>query len=478
MNLFELVLKQMRQRALSTWLTLLSVLLGVGLAVAIMVFQREGDKLFGQSEFGYDVLIGPKGSKLQLVLNTVYQVSTSPGNIPYAMYENLPRQFRGAVQWAVPFAVGDTYEDFRIVGTSDAILPVTYDGQPIAKPFEFKPGQPFELAQGRAFHPRKFEAVIGSDVAARGTLQLGSAFKPIHGAAIEGQTPDVHEEQWEVVGVLKETKTAMDRVIFIPLVSFYAIPEHESALEAMSALVPGAAPTGAAPKPAAPSSESDDHAHDDHDEHDEHDHDHAHAHAYELNNDGTISLRLDKSKWKLSAIAARSRGGHASLSILWAINNANDAMAVNPAMEMRNFFDTFLKGSSQMLLVISLLVTVVAAVSILVSIYNSVAARLREIAILRALGATRNRVLLLICLEAGLIGLAGGILGLLIGHALAAAGSVYLQSLIGQGINWIAIGRWEWLYLGIVVLLSALAGLVPAMKAYRTNVATNLVAAV
>src|SRR5437660_12340575 len=92
MNLFQLVSKQMRQRALSTWLTLLSVLLGVSLAVAIMILSREGQNLFAQTDFGYDILIGPpKGSPLQLTLNTVYHIDTSPGVIPYSIYEDMAR---------------------------------------------------------------------------------------------------------------------------------------------------------------------------------------------------------------------------------------------------------------------------------------------------------------------------------------------------------------------------------------------------
>src|SRR3954471_14965704 len=92
MNLFQLVLKNMRQRALSTWLTMLSILLGVALAVAILVLRREGQNLFAQSDFGYDILIGPpKGSPLQLTLNTVYHMDQSPGVIPYALYEDVAR---------------------------------------------------------------------------------------------------------------------------------------------------------------------------------------------------------------------------------------------------------------------------------------------------------------------------------------------------------------------------------------------------
>jgi len=112
-----------------------------------------------------------------------------------------------------------------------------------------------------------------------------------------------------------------------------------------------------------------------------------------------------------------------------------------------------------------------------VSIYNSVSARTREIAILRALGATRGRILTLICAEAVLIGLAGGLMGLLVGHALGGVASAYLNNTVGQGFSWYTTQLAEWVYLLIVAVISLLAGLVPAMKAYRTPVATNLVAA-
>jgi putative ABC transport system permease protein len=143
---------------------------------------------------------------------------------------------------------------------------------------------------------------------------------------------------------------------------------------------------------------------------------------------------------------------------------------------MRDFFDTFLAGSSNVLLIISALVVIVAAASIMTSIYNSVAARRREIAILRALGATRRRILSLICFEAALIGLVGGVLGLLAGHLLGGAGSVYLQQTMGEGIRWMTFDRFEALFLLAVVIVAFLAGLVPALKAYTTPVASHLAA--
>jgi putative ABC transport system permease protein len=459
MNLFQLVTKQMRQRALSSCLTLLSVMLGVGLAVSIMLFQREGPKLFGQSDFGYDLIIGKQGPKLQLVLNTAYHMSESAGTIPYSFYEqlprNLPRQFWGAVKWKVPYAVGDNYKGRRIVGTLTKLFGIDEDGQPIEadKIPEYRKDRRFELSEGHVFHPRKFEAIIGSEIAEQGELKIGSKFKAEHGLAQSKTDKDEHDEQWTVVGVLKPTHTANDRVIFIPLLSFYAIGEHEKGLEELAKLnTPQTAPNT---QPA---------GHHDHEE------------PYEMNPDGTFNLKTPKDNWRISAVLVRSRGV-LGMGLMWAVNNGNIAMAASPGVEMRTFFDTFLKPSTDLLLWISLLVTIVAAISILVSIYNSVSARKKEIAILRALGATRGRVVLLICCEAGLIGLVGGLLGIVLGHLLGGGVSLYMRSHLGEGMDWLALDRREWIYLVLVTMLSVLAGLVPAFKAYRTPVATNLVAA-
>jgi len=200
--------------------------------------------------------------------------------------------------------------------------------------------------------------------------------------------------------------------------------------------------------------------------------------AYHFDDNGNIVPDLPEEEWELSAILVQSRGGYFAQMLIYNFKVVDDrASAVNPATEMRLFFDTFLAGSTQILLIISAFVTVVAGASIMTTIYNSVSARLREIAILRALGATRVRILSLICAEAVLVGLIGGVLGIIVGHALSAAGSVFLNKTMGESINWLTVGKGEIWYLLAVCVMALLAGLVPAMKAYRTPVANNLVAA-
>jgi putative ABC transport system permease protein len=475
MNLLQLVLKQMRQRALASWLTLLSVLLGVALATAVMIAYRESGKVFGQSDYGYDVIVGPRGSPLQLTINTVYHLDRSPGNIPYTMYEGLANLRHPLVKIAVPYAVGDTYKGHRIVATLPKLFGFDDEGKPLApeRVIEYRPNKRYALARGRPFHPEKFEAVIGAEVAKTTGLGVGGKFKATHGNPAPGQTEDIHEQEWEVVGVLNPTHTANDGVLFIPLISFYAISGHEEGLKAHQQLrdAAGLTPPGPRPGPAPTTAPA---AEEDHHEGEHHDHDE----GFHVEPDGRIHLDLPKEAWEVSAVLVKARASFQAQQLMYMMSNSPlPVMAVNPATVMREFFDTFLRGSTLLLLAVAALVTLVAAVSILVSIYNSVSARRREIAILRALGATRGKVLTLICVEAGMIGLFGGVFGIVVGHLLAGGGAIFFERTLGERIDWFKPDAWEWVYLGGVVLIAVLAGLVPGLKAYRTPVATNLVAA-
>ena len=567
MNFLQIILKQMRQRSLSTWLTMMSVLLGVALAISILVLNREGHNLFAQADYGYDVLIGPpKGSPLQLTLNTVYNLDVSPGVIPYALYEDLLRKapplpppgrkaYANFAKVAVPFMVGDSYNGNRILGTIPLMFgyeEVAIDPPPAAAatrptttasattqgaatqpatapawrptalqrvsatPFQYRKNKSFELQSGRAFHPRKFEAVLGSEVAEKQHLILydesksdaenekrGATFRATHGFPGPNQKPDIHKPRWRVVGILKPTYTANDRTLFVPIVSLYAIEEHgkgmiEQALiragidprnvlgrldEALAELgmdpsnIPESvkrefnlknrpAPAGDllkdTPKPGA----AEDNKGDDEDED-----------AYHLDEHGEIIPDVPQKQWVLSGVFVRTHGGTQAyiMSTGWKVTE-DRGTAVMPAGVMNEFFRTFLAGSTTLLLIISALVSVVAAASIMTTIYNSVSARRREIAILRALGATRVRILSLICFEAVLVGLIGGLLGLVAGHVLCAIGSTYLERMVGEGIHWMVVSWQEAVYLAAVVVIAFLAGLVPALKAYTTPVATNLVA--
>jgi putative ABC transport system permease protein len=371
------------------------------------------------------------------------------------------------------------------------------------RPFEVGRGQRLTLAEGRAFHSMKFEGVLGAKVARELDMKIGDEFQLEHG----GNTEDVHAEVWKVVGILAPTGTSFDDTIYIPLISSWAVPEHEHFME-LAAEIAGTpdmdapistrqpasranaspqrdsppalsggrvvpnlpAATNEAESRSATASESE--ASGEAKSADGHDH-HDHEHAFTLRPDGTIKLDLEREKWRISGIFVGTPGFYQYGNLRFNIEQKGIAMAVSPAQEMRAFFIKFLEPGTKALSIIAILVSVLAAITILVSIYNSVVARRRDIAILRALGATRNRVLSLITLEAIVIGFVGGMLGLLGGYAMVSIGLALFgdDRLPIRGLN---VGWFEWAYLVGVVVLAALAGLVPALAAYRVSVADNL----
>ena len=111
-----LVTRSLRQHALSTAITAGSVALAAGLVMAVFTIKSQTYTAFTGGANGFDAVLGARGSQLQLVLNTVFHLETSPGNIPWSMYVAMTQD--DGVELAVPYALGDNYEGFRIVGTT------------------------------------------------------------------------------------------------------------------------------------------------------------------------------------------------------------------------------------------------------------------------------------------------------------------------------------------------------------------------
>ncbi len=405
MSLWKIVLKNIAQRKLSSTLTASSIGLGVAVVVAVLALRAESREGFSQSAFGYELVVGARGSALQLVLNTVYHMDVSPGNVPYARYRELA-EHKG-VALAIPVSVGDSVRGARIVGTTDAFFDA----------FEYQPGRKFEI-EGRRFKfdPARlekalegkevdgaFEAVLGSSAASRSGLKIGDTFQASHGVAESAET---HAEKWTVVGILKPTGTPSDRAIFINLDSFYEIKGHRQSSE-------------------------------------------------------------------ISAVIVKTRSGGAQLQLQYDLNQRPDCMAVVPAQVMIEFFDKF-DWVPMMLLAVSVLVVAMAGVSIFVAIYNSMSERRRAIAIMRALGARRTTVLSIVLLESGALCLFGGLGGIALGHVLTAVAGAVLSANSGVAISGAAFRAQEIEVLAGVIVLGALAGLLPALKAYRTDIADGL----
>jgi putative ABC transport system permease protein len=211
------------RRPLSTALTAFGVALGTALSLGVLALGDATRQSFRAPAAGYDVILGPThGSALQAVLFTLYHVDQAAGTVPWSVYEEAKADPRVAV--AVPYAVGDTFRGWRVVGTSPDLFHVLEDGdrRPLA-----------EGVTGRLFHPGAFEAVVGSLAGRSAQLAVGDTFTVTHGESAGGTE---HAEHWTVVGVLRPSGTPQDRGIFISIESFFDVEGHTDVKEGQGAI--------------------------------------------------------------------------------------------------------------------------------------------------------------------------------------------------------------------------------------------------
>jgi putative ABC transport system permease protein len=433
MSLWKIAWRSIQQRSLPSTLTAISIALGVALVVTVLVIHDVIDQSFRRGAQGYDMIVGAKGGQLELVLSTAYNIGRPIENIPYHYYEELlpGGQFATSVETAIPVCMGDSYEGFLVIGT----VPERFSK------LRYLDGRSYEFSAGRNFEADHFyDAVIGAQVAQQTGLKVGSKLRPTHGLAEKG-SPEHKHRSFQVVGILAPTGTPIDRNVFVNMEGFYHLKGH-ARLDHHE--------QSAGAKPDA------DHA--------EHDHDHTEM-------DPNRPVPEDAKRVTAVLVCTQPT---AVMTLAKQINEGATAQAALPAQVMAELLDGIVGNVQVILLLLAILVVVVAGIGVLVSIYNSMSDRRREIAIMRALGARRWTVMLVILLEAILLAQGGGALGLLLGHGLIGAfGSAILQ------YTGITVGplHFSWTELVLVpglIVLAAMVGYIPAAIAYRSDVAQSL----
>jgi putative ABC transport system permease protein len=444
MSLFSIVLKNVKSRPLSSVLTVFSVLIGVALIVSISVVQKQTEESYGQTSVGYDLILAAKGSQLQTTLNAIYHLETSTGIIPYRLYEFALRDPR--IEKAFPLYVGDSFNGFRVVGT----VPDFIDS---AEP---RKGQKFNLAEGSNF-AEPLQAVLGSQVARRTGLQIGDEIQLSHGLAepAEGVEERVHDNApVVVVGILEQSNTANDRVIFTDLYTTHALHDPSFHVE---------------------------------DIHEDHEADATDSTHVESSIQDIIELK------EIDALLLKMREPAAALQLAGMINYPtpanpllarnmmrdpffqfkNQIMAVVPAMQIMALMS--IVGNAEVVLeYVAWFVIIVALIGVLIAIYNTMESRKGDIAVMRALGASRSQILIIIVLESVVITFIGSLLGLIAGHLIVNAIIPYLADVAGIVITSFQFDSSQFVYLAIVVLIGAISGLIPALKAYNTEAVKHL----
>jgi putative ABC transport system permease protein len=399
MTLWLIIHKSLRHHAFSTALTAFSIALAGGLLMSVWVVREQSHAAFTGMSGGFDAVLGARSAKLQLVLNAIFHLEESPGNL--AWQDFLEMQKNPNVELSVPIAMGDNYRGYRLVGTTLEFFTKA----------EYAPGKSCTpRGPGRIFDPAAREAVVGSLVAQKLGLKRGDLIHPFHGLLFDEEKE--HAETYLVVGVLEPTNTPADRVIWIPL----------EGLQKMSGHDPAAATD--------------------------------------------ISAVLIKLKAG-SAIAGQR------LSLLYNKEGNRLTFAWPIGQIMAQLFGK-IAWFDQVLELVAYLIALVATGSILASLYNSMNERRREIAILRALGAHRRTVFSAIILEAATIAALGMGIGFGVYAVILTAVASIVRAQTGIVLNALTFHAvMLWAPLGLIGL-SALSGIVPAAKAYRTDVAENL----
>lgn len=409
-NLFLLARRSLRQHAMSTFVTSISLALACGLVMAVLAIGAQSRSAFTVESTPFDAVLGARGSQLQLVLNSVFHLDTSPGNLPWKRYREVAEL--PGVRAAVPYAVGDSWKGFRIVGTDERMFDATLLG----------PKTP-RVASGRVFDPTLREIVVGSFVAQRTGARVGDEIHPSHGVEEHGAH---HDEDYVVVGVLAPTNTPLDRCLWIPIEGMFRMEGHVLRGDGQEFLA-------------------------------RHDED------------------IPEDKKEVSAVMLAFDSPQVGLELDRRINkDGKDATLAWPiARVVAELFDK-IGWMNLVLTLVAYLTMAVGAASILASLYDAMNQRRREFAILRALGARRGQLFATIVLEATAIASFGalggfvvylGILGLARQIVRAQTGVVLELFHFHPALIAAPLG---------VVALGALCGVIPAWKAYRVEVADDL----
>jgi putative ABC transport system permease protein len=334
--------------------------------------------------------------------------------------------------------LGDNYQGYRVVAT----LPTIFD-------FEYAHNQKYTFSTGRNFAADEsgwHEAVVGAEVARRTGLKVGDTFAPTHGVGEEGH---VHEEsQFKVVGVLAPTGTPNDRALFAHMEGFFRLEGHEPSDDEDT--------TGKTPKP-------------------------AHDHKHELTDDQkqvtAILVRYGGEQFKTyPPDTARLMADTAAGAEARKIDRSAVAQAAQPVDTVTRILERFVAPTTYILMGLTVLTVIVASIGVMVGIYNTMLGRRHEIAVMRALGAGRSTVMLIVLCESILLSLIGGAAGFVLGHLIVAAASDWIVQYTGVTVSMFSF---DWRSLIVVpglVALASIVGYLPALNAYRTDVVKGLAA--
>ena len=434
MNALNLSWKNLTYKPLSMLLSIVLFSLGIGLISLLLLLENQLEQNFEKNLAGIDLVVGAKGSPLQLILNSMYHIDAPTGNISLKEAKPFLNPNHPIIEQAIPISLGDNLKGYRIVGTTQDILDL-YDAT---------------AAEGKIWE-HNFEVTIGASVARELGIGLGHEFKSSHGFVVDENL--VHDDAipFKVVGILKPTGAVIDQLILTTTQSFWLVHEH-----------------GGDEDP----EEEVDHDHEAGASHDHEEEDH-HHHEDKFNAIPRSLLEEDEAK-EITSLLLKFKGRNIqALNMQRNINENTDMQAATPAIEINRLY-SLMDSGEQALRILAIVIIFVSGLSVFISLYNSLKERKYELALMRVMGATPSKLFFLIITEGVLLAISGFLIGIILSHV-----SMQLLAGVMKDAYRYSFSGWqfldqEWL-LGLGALfIGLIAAILPAIQASRTDISQTL----
>ncbi|MDG2450548.1 MAG: ABC transporter permease, partial [Saprospiraceae bacterium] len=368
MNLLKLSWRNITYKPLNMALSLILFALGIGLITFLLLVNDQLKENFDKNLAEIDLVIGAKGSPLQMILCNMYHIDNPTGNISVKDARPFLSPRNPLIKSAVPLSLGDSHKGFRIVGTNHKFLEL------------YKA----EISEGELFE-NDYDVNIGVTVAKDLGLSIGSKFESTHGFMDDEDMGHDHGQAFVVKGIFAQSGTVVDHLIVTNTPSIWHV--HHS--------------------------ENDGSKNDDVTSQDNHSgHDHSH-HDHSVSN---FNL-LDHPEEEITSILVQFKNNKnfQALSLPRNINKNTPLQAATPAIEMNRLYDLIGVGVDT-IRQLALLIALVSGISIFISLYNALRDRKYELALMRVNGASPFKLFALILLEGLILAVIGSLIGMAIGH--------------------------------------------------------------
>jgi putative ABC transport system permease protein len=405
MNLFSLVWNYLKAKPLNTVLNIFLLALGIAVITLLLLFNKQLEQKITENAKGIDLVVGAKGSPLQLILCNIFHMDFPTGNIKLNEAERLAKH--RLVKKAIPLALGDSYQNFRIIGTN----------RDYANHYES------ELAQGEWWN-KDLEVVAGATAAETIGLKIGDTFASAHGLTTEGHAHD--NALYIVTGILKKKSNVIDNLILTNVASVWEVHEEHHDEE-------HAADSIADPSPLVPS-----------------------------------VARGDSTK-EITSLLLQYRNPIAALQLPRLINSQTNMQAASPAFETARLF-SILGIGVDVLMGFAYVLVFISALSIFIALYNSLKERQYDLAIMRSMGASRSKLFIAVLMEGAAMTLIGSVVGILLGHSVLFAFTQLVEESERTGMSAFVFYSEEITIAVSCLVLGAICSLMPAWQAYRTDI--------